>query len=94
MMIIKVVIANKDQHARQIWRLYWEHLQWVNAKVKEKYEKIRERMKIGPDLGTVSSFLRVIADQVRSSQRQIPYYARNLADEYGNGVRKRKDFGH
>jgi len=35
-MMTKVIIANKDQHARQIRELFWGHLQWSNSKVTEK----------------------------------------------------------
>ena len=37
-MMIKVIIANKYQHAWQIRELFLEHLQWANAKVKEKFQ--------------------------------------------------------
>lgn len=36
--MIKVIIANKDQHVSQIRDLFWEHLQWANTKVKEKFD--------------------------------------------------------
>lgn len=39
-MMIKVIIANKEQHTTQIRDLFWEHLQWANAKVKEKFKII------------------------------------------------------
>ena len=37
-MMVKVITADKDQHAVQIRELFLEHLQWANAKVKEEFE--------------------------------------------------------
>ena len=35
--MITVIIANQDQHAAQIRELFWEYLQWANAKVNEEF---------------------------------------------------------
>lgn len=35
--MIKVITANQDQHAAQIRDLFWEYLQWANAKVNEEF---------------------------------------------------------
>ena len=36
-MTIQVMIADKEQHAPQIRELFWEYLQWANAKVNEEF---------------------------------------------------------
>ena len=36
-MMVKVITANKDLHATQIRELFWEYLQWANAKVNEEF---------------------------------------------------------
>ena len=35
--MVELIIANKDQHAAQIRELFWEYLQWANAKVNEEF---------------------------------------------------------
>jgi GNAT superfamily N-acetyltransferase len=35
--MVRLIIATKDQHARPIRELFWEYLQWANAKVKEEF---------------------------------------------------------
>ena len=35
--MIQIVIANQDQHAQPIRELFWEYLQWANAKVQENF---------------------------------------------------------
>ena len=37
-MMIKAIIEDKDQYTSQIRELFLEHLQWANAKVKEKFQ--------------------------------------------------------
>ena len=37
-MMLKIIIADQDQHASQIRELFLEHPQWANTKVKEKFE--------------------------------------------------------
>jgi GNAT superfamily N-acetyltransferase len=34
----QVIIADKEQHASQIRELFWEYLQWANARVNEEFE--------------------------------------------------------
>ena len=36
-MMVKIIISNKDFHAAEIRELFWEYLQWANAKVNEKF---------------------------------------------------------
>jgi hypothetical protein len=36
-MMVKIIISKKDSHAAQIRELFWEYLQWVNAKVNEEF---------------------------------------------------------
>lgn len=36
--MVKVIIANKDQHAPQIRELFWEYLEWANSRVNEEFE--------------------------------------------------------
>jgi GNAT superfamily N-acetyltransferase len=33
----QVIIADKEQHALQIRELFWEYLQWANARVQEEF---------------------------------------------------------
>lgn len=33
----KVIIADKDEHGGQIRELFWEYLQWANAKVNDEF---------------------------------------------------------
>jgi GNAT superfamily N-acetyltransferase len=35
--MIKIIIADQNQHAQPIRELFWEYLQWANAKVKENF---------------------------------------------------------
>ena len=35
--MIQIIIANKEQHAQPIRELFWEYLQWANAKVEENF---------------------------------------------------------
>lgn len=35
--VIKIIIANREQHAQPIRELFWEYLRWANAKVKENF---------------------------------------------------------
>ena len=35
--MVKIFIANQDQHAQPIRELFWEYLQWANAKVQENF---------------------------------------------------------
>jgi GNAT superfamily N-acetyltransferase len=35
--MIQIIIANKEQPARPIRELFWEYLQWANAKVEENF---------------------------------------------------------
>lgn len=35
--MIRIIIADKDQHAQPIRELFWEYLQWANAKVEENF---------------------------------------------------------
>lgn len=35
--MLQILIANKEQHAQPIRELFWEYLQWANAKVKENF---------------------------------------------------------
>ena len=35
--MIKIFIANRDQHTQSIRELFWEYLQWANAKVQENF---------------------------------------------------------
>ena len=37
-MTIQVIIADKKQHASQIRELFWEYLQWANARVIEEFK--------------------------------------------------------
>jgi len=34
---IQIIIADKEQHAQLIRELFWEYLQWANAKVEENF---------------------------------------------------------
>jgi GNAT superfamily N-acetyltransferase len=34
---MQVIVADKEQHAPQIRELFWEYLQWANARVKEEF---------------------------------------------------------
>jgi GNAT superfamily N-acetyltransferase len=36
-MTVKITTANKDLHATQIRELFWEYLQWANARVNEEF---------------------------------------------------------
>jgi GNAT superfamily N-acetyltransferase len=36
--MIQIIIANQKEHARPIRELFWEYLQWANAKVEENFE--------------------------------------------------------
>lgn len=36
-MMVKIIISNKDFHAAEIRELFWEYLQWANAKVNEEF---------------------------------------------------------
>ena len=33
----QIIVANKEQHAQSIRELFWEYLQWANAKVEENF---------------------------------------------------------
>ena len=33
----QIIVANEDQHAQPIRELFWEYLQWANAKVEENF---------------------------------------------------------
>ena len=35
--MIQIISANRDQHAQPIRELFWEYLQWANAKVEENF---------------------------------------------------------
>ena len=35
--MIQIIIATKEQHTQSIRELFWEYLQWANAKVKENF---------------------------------------------------------
>jgi GNAT superfamily N-acetyltransferase len=35
--MVKVITASKDSHAAHIRELFWEYLQWANAKVNEEF---------------------------------------------------------
>jgi GNAT superfamily N-acetyltransferase len=35
--MVKVIIANKPEHSPHIRELFWEYLQWANAKVNENF---------------------------------------------------------
>jgi GNAT superfamily N-acetyltransferase len=35
--MIQILIANQDQHTQPIRELFWEYLQWANAKVEENF---------------------------------------------------------
>lgn len=35
--MIQIITANRDQHAQPIRELFWEYLQWANAKVEENF---------------------------------------------------------
>ena len=35
--MVKILIANQDQHTQPIRALFWEYLQWANAKVEENF---------------------------------------------------------
>jgi GNAT superfamily N-acetyltransferase len=37
-MTIEVIIAEREQHAPQIRELFWEYLQWANARVNEEFK--------------------------------------------------------
>lgn len=37
-MTIQVIIADQEQHAPQIRELFWEYLQWANARVNEEFK--------------------------------------------------------
>ena len=36
-MNVQIVVADKSQHAPEIRELFWEHLQWANARVNEEF---------------------------------------------------------
>jgi GNAT superfamily N-acetyltransferase len=36
--MFEIIIANQDQHTQPIRELFWEYLQWANAKVKENFQ--------------------------------------------------------
>ena len=36
-MTVKIITANEDYHAAQIRELFWEYLQWANAKVNDEF---------------------------------------------------------
>lgn len=35
--MIQIIIANPDRHAQPVRELFWEYLQWANAKVEENF---------------------------------------------------------
>lgn len=35
--MIQIITANQDQHAQPVRELFWEYLQWANAKVEENF---------------------------------------------------------
>lgn len=35
--MIQIIIANQEQHTQPIRELFWEYLQWANAKVEENF---------------------------------------------------------
>ena len=35
--MIQIIIADKEDHAQSIRELFWEYLQWANAKVEENF---------------------------------------------------------
>jgi ribosomal protein S18 acetylase RimI-like enzyme len=35
--MIQIIIANQEQHTQSIRELFWEYLQWANAKVEENF---------------------------------------------------------
>ena len=35
--MIRIIIANKEQHVQPIRELFWEYLQWANAKVEKEF---------------------------------------------------------
>ena len=35
--MIQITAANREQHAQPIRELFWEYLQWANAKVEENF---------------------------------------------------------
>jgi hypothetical protein len=37
-MTTQMIIADKEQHAPQIRELFWEYLQWANARVNEEFQ--------------------------------------------------------
>jgi GNAT superfamily N-acetyltransferase len=37
-MTVQVIVANQEQHDPQIRELFWEYLQWANARVQEEFK--------------------------------------------------------
>lgn len=35
--MVKIIVANKDEHAQHIRSLFWEYLQWANTNVNESF---------------------------------------------------------
>ena len=35
--MLQILVANQDQHAQPVRDLFWEYLQWANAKVQENF---------------------------------------------------------
>ena len=35
--MIQIIIANQEQHAQPVRELFWEYLQWANAKVEDNF---------------------------------------------------------
>jgi ribosomal protein S18 acetylase RimI-like enzyme len=36
--MIQIIVVNKEEHAQPIRELFWEYLQWANAKVEKNFE--------------------------------------------------------
>jgi GNAT superfamily N-acetyltransferase len=35
--MLQILVANRDQHAQPVRQLFWEYLQWTNAKVQDNF---------------------------------------------------------
>jgi GNAT superfamily N-acetyltransferase len=56
--MFQIIIANQDQHAQPIRELFWEYLQWANAKVQENFQvRFDIAAMLEEDMDTLDKFM-------------------------------------
>jgi GNAT superfamily N-acetyltransferase len=72
-MTIEVIIAEREQHAPQIRELFWEYLQWANARVNEEF-------KVSFDIVTM------LEDDMQDLDKFMPPHGRLLLGYMGKSL--------